>query len=62
VVDKDRIVDIRSRAKLIIACASYIQSLTMGFIDDDNLVCQIDAKSVSCRLLEQKIIWQGHQL
>jgi hypothetical protein len=32
----------------------------MGFVDDDNLVRQVNAKSFSRRLLEQKVIRQGY--
>jgi len=36
--------------------------LTVGFIDDDNLVCQVYTKTFSSIAMEQKVVRQGDDL
>lgn len=34
----------------------------MRFINNDNLICQVNAKGFSCSPLKQKVVWQYYQL
>jgi hypothetical protein len=57
--------DMRScRAEQIrqgLLCLHY-KTLTMSFVDDNDLVCQVYAKGFSSITMKQKVVGQGHYL
>ena len=37
-------------------------ALTVGFVDDDDLVGEVDAERFARGLLQQEVVWEEHEL